>query len=124
MLPGGTELTRPGRSRHLILAQNKERLDGALSYLELPQHVANAARRLLDQVVKAYGQAEQLMQVSPATVAAVIYTTARQEGRALSMGAVASTLDVTGPEVFREFRWVHCIKCCMHPGCWYTVARL
>jgi transcription initiation factor TFIIIB Brf1 subunit/transcription initiation factor TFIIB len=99
----------------LVLTHNKERLDGALSYLELPQHIANAARRLLDQVVKDYGQAEQLMQVSPATVAAVMYTTARQEGRALSLGAVAGTLDVTGPEVFREFRWVlHACRTCGH----------
>jgi hypothetical protein len=44
------------------------------------------------------------MQMSPATDAAVIYIAARQEGRALSLGAAASALDVSGPDVFKEFR--------------------
>jgi transcription initiation factor TFIIIB Brf1 subunit/transcription initiation factor TFIIB len=89
----------------LILSQNKDRLDGGLSYLNLPQSICNTARQLLPEVVDAFGQAEALMQVSPATVAAIIYIAARQEGRALSLGTAASAMDVSGPEVYREFRW-------------------
>lgn len=56
-------------------------------------------------VVQAYGAAEPLMQMSPATVAAVVYIAARQQGRALSLGEAAGALDVAGPSVFKEFRW-------------------
>lgn len=89
-----------------MLTQNKERLDGGLSYLNLPQGIANSARQLLAQVVDAYGKAVPHMVMSPATVAAVMYVAARQEGRALSLGAAAAALDVAGPDVFREFRLV------------------
>lgn len=108
-MPGGSgprDLRPSADSRQLVLSQNKGRLDGGLSYLELPPSIAKAARQLLSQVVDAYGQAQPLMQVSPATVAAVTYISARQEGRALSLGTVAGALDVHGPDVFKEFRWV------------------
>lgn len=96
---------RDGDSRQLVLSQNRERLDGGLSYLQLPQAVATAARQLLREVVQAYGAAEPLMQMSPATVAAVVYIAARQQGKALSLGEAAGALDVAGPSVFKEFRW-------------------
>lgn len=91
-------------SRHLVLSQQKERLDGAVSYLELPQNIATAARQLLPLVVSAYGKAEPRMHMSPATVAAVIYIAARQEGRALSLGMAAAAVTAAGPDVFKEFR--------------------
>jgi hypothetical protein len=106
---GARHLTRGTRrddeSRQLVLSQNRERLDGGLSYLQLPQAVATAARQLLAEVVQAYGAAEPLMQMSPAVVAAVVYIAARQQGRALSLGEAAGALDVSGPAVFKEFRW-------------------
>jgi hypothetical protein len=107
LVPGGTlgGFRGSGGGRQLILSQNKDRLDSGLSYLNLPQSICNAARQLLPQVVDAFGQAEVLMQVSPATVAAIIYIAARQEGRALSLGTAASAMDVAGPDVYREFRW-------------------
>lgn len=100
----GRQFSRGNRS--VVLSQNKERLDGALSFLELPPNIATAARQLLAQVVEAFSQAETIMHMSPATVAAVLYITARTEGRALSLGAAGSALGVPGPAVFKEFRCV------------------
>jgi transcription initiation factor TFIIIB Brf1 subunit/transcription initiation factor TFIIB len=89
-----------------ILSANMERLQAALSFLELPLHVAKAAKQLLALVIEANATAEPRRNTTAATVAATIYMAAREERHALPLGRVGAALSVYGIAVGKEYRFV------------------
>ncbi|KAF8071108.1 BRF1 [Scenedesmus sp. PABB004] len=87
-----------------VVAANLDRLAAGVSVLQLPAHVAAAARGLLPLVVDANAAAAPRRNTTAATVAATIYLAAREERYALTLGAAGAPLSVYGAEVGREFR--------------------
>lgn len=87
-----------------ILEVNQDRLQAGLSFLQLPQHVATAAKQLLPLVVEANANADPRRNTTAATVAATIYMAAREEQHALPLGRAGAALSVYGVDVGREFR--------------------
>jgi transcription initiation factor TFIIIB Brf1 subunit/transcription initiation factor TFIIB len=81
-----------------------ERLQAALSFLELPLHVAKAAKQLLPVVIEANAAAEPRRNTTAATVAATIYMAAREERHALPLGRAGAALSVYGIYVGKEYR--------------------
>ncbi|WIA11922.1 hypothetical protein OEZ85_012006 [Tetradesmus obliquus] len=87
-----------------ILSSNMERLQAGLSFLELPLHVAKAAKQLLPLVVEANARAEPRRNTTAATVAATIYMAARELKHALPLGRAGAALSVYGIYVGKEYR--------------------
>jgi hypothetical protein len=87
-----------------IRSANEERLQAALSYLELPRHVAKAAKQLLPLVVQANAAATPRRNTTAATVAATVYMAAREERHALPLGRAGAALSVYGVHVGKEYR--------------------
>jgi hypothetical protein len=76
-----------------------------LSYLQLPQHVAAAARQLLASVIEAKRSSDPPRPTTPVTLAATLYLAAREQGYALSLGAAGAAFSTNPIHVSREFRW-------------------
>jgi transcription initiation factor TFIIIB Brf1 subunit/transcription initiation factor TFIIB len=87
-----------------IRSANDERLQAALSYLELPRHVAKAAKQLLPLVIQANAAATPRRNTTAATVAATVYMAAREERHALPLGRAGAALSVYGVHVGKEYR--------------------
>eukprot|EP00775_Hariotina_reticulata_P005233 gene5233-5469_t len=87
-----------------LIAINRERLDAGMSYLQLPQHLATAARQLLASVIETNRSSEHLRPTTPVTLAGTLYLAAREQGYALSLGAAGAAFSTNPIYVGREFR--------------------
>lgn len=87
-----------------LIAINRERLDAGVSYLQLPQHLASAARQLLAIVIEKNRSSEHLRPTTPVTLAGTLYLAAREQGYALSLGAAGAAFSTNPIYVGREFR--------------------
>jgi len=103
--PGAIIIASSTSSTSRLIAVNRERLEAGLSYLQLPQHVAAAARQLLASVIEAKRRSDPPRPTTPVTLAATLYLAAREQGYALSLGAAGAAFSTNPIHVSREFRW-------------------
>lgn len=112
---GSVTGTRAAGDHGRTLSANRDRLQQALSAINLPKHIQTAAIELLPQVLRLNAEAEPRKSTTTATVAAIIYLAAREKQHALTLGRAGWSLGVSGADVAREFRYDPVMGLC-HPS--------